>query len=401
MTTGLPGSYIPDKVRAFIDGLVYARDEYKDVLTMMLAVSHIRDAFTTVPLLLATAETPASGKTTIAADIPGLLAFNPWKIGKMTTEPALRNKYLDRIRPNIIADDIGKIFGDNGTSGRSSMIYALLIDCYRKDGVISVSRNGASQDLPSYGMAFMNGLKNAVPGDLFTRAIWFQMKEASSGLKLRDALEDSVKADAELLREALHSWAGSRAARMTLYMRGPVRFIHPSLEKRKRQVWGPLFAAADAAGGDWPRRIFDAFVTIALDASEKPVLVPDQLCLIDTSEIIMRRGLASIFASDLLALLREIPEGDYYRQAEDSHLVTRIFPEALGEAKVITGTALTGEHAGQRGRSKGWEAAHILKKAADLRDMLYPAMPHVLDETEQELAFEPAPDPRLLAKKVM
>lgn len=397
MPNQLPSDYLPGKLLSFVDQLVYAPDEYKRALVMMLAVSHVRDYFTTVPHLLATAEKPASGKTTIAADIPGLLAFNPYKIGKLTTEPALRNKYLERVRPNPVADDIGKIFGDNGTNGRSSLIYALLIDCYRKDGVVSVSRNGGTQDLPSFGMAFMNGLKNAVPGDLFTRAIWYQMHEAPEGLQLRDALEDSVRADAEILKEALHSWAGSRGEQMRGFMRGPVRFIHPKLEKRKRQIWGPLFAAAAAAGGDWPRWIYDAFVMIALDASEKPVLVPEQFTLLDTADLIMARGLEHVFLADLMRLLRDKPTGDYYRKAEDSHLTQNILPAGLGKAVPLVGTVLTGDNAGQYGRAKGWEAAPILRAAADLREMIYPPMEHVADDTENDLAFTPV-TPKIMEK---
>lgn len=397
MTNSLPSDYLPGRALAFVDQLVYAPDEYKRTLVMAMMVSHVRDVFTTVPHLLATADVPASGKTTIAADIPLLLAFNPYKIGKLTTEPALRNKYLERIRPNPVADDIGKIFGDNGTNGRNSLIYALLIDCYRKDGVVSVSRNGVNQDLPSYGMAFMNGLKNAVPGDLFTRAIWFQMKEAPEGLQLRDALEDSVRADAEVMKEAMHSWAGARGEQMRQFMRGPVRFIHPKLEKRKRQIWGPLFAAAAAAGGDWPRWIYDAFVMIALDASEKPVLVPEQFTLLDTADLIMARGLDTVFMGDLMRLLRDKPTGDYYRKAEDAHLTQNILPAGLGKAVPLTGTMLTGDHAGQFGKAKGWEAAPILHDAAKLRDMLYPPMEHVPDATENDLAFEPV-TPKIMEK---
>lgn len=389
MPSRLPADFVPNKVRTLIDQLVYAPDEYKDVLTGILVVSHNREAFTTVPHLLATANYPASGKTTIACDIPMLLAFSPWKVGRQTTEPALTSKYLERIRSNLVADDIGKIFGEGGVNGKTTKIYAILIDCYREDGTTSLQRNGVTHDLPTYGVAFMNGMRNAVPHDLFTRSIWFQMEEAPSGLGLRDALEDSVRADAKILREALHAWAGSHGAEMTAFMRGPIRFIHPLLEKRKRQIWGPLFAFAASAGGTWPRRIFDAFITIALDASEKPVLVPEQRCLLDVADLIMRRDLDRIFIADALALLRELPAGEYYRKAEDSHLITRIFPEAMGAAKMLTSTALTGAYAGQRGKAKGWDAVPILHAAAELHDMLYPPMPHEADATEAELAFEP------------
>ena len=390
MPSQLPDDYVPNKARSFISSLVYARDVYLDTLTMMLLLSHAREAVTTVPHLLVTSGQPQSGKTTIARDVPLLLAFNPWKIGKLTTEPALRNKYLERVRPNPVADDIGKIFGDSGTNGRTSMIYALLIDCYRKDGTVSVSRNGSTQELPSYGMAFMNGLKNAVPHDLFTRSIWFQMEEAPPGAGLRDALDVSVEAYAKPLREAMHSWAGSRAPQFSEFMRHGVRFVHPALEKRKRQIWGPVFAVAHAAGGDWPRRILDAFVSIALDASERPVPLPEQRCLLDTADLLMRHGYDRLFAADLLPMLRALPQGHFYRKAEDTYLLRSLFPDALGESRVVTATALTGPNEGKRGRAKGWDAAPVLEAAADLRDMLYPPVEPPADELEEELQFTPS-----------
>lgn len=171
MTYKIPSDFVPNKVRGLIEQLVWAKDEYKDVLTMLLLISYIREAFPAVPHLLATAERPESGKTTIACHVPLLLACNGWKINRLTTIDAMRSKYLERAKPNPIADDLGKIFGDNGTSGKTSWVYSLLIDCYTEDGVVEVSRSGVNQRLSSYGMAFMNGLKNAVPDDLFTREI--------------------------------------------------------------------------------------------------------------------------------------------------------------------------------------------------------------------------------------
>jgi hypothetical protein len=386
----LPDDYIPNKLRAFVGSIAYARPEYLDVLTMMLIVSHAIESFTTVPQLIATATEPASGKSTIAYDLPMLLAHNMESYGREDTEPALATMFYGREKPNLGLDDVGKIFGDAGANGKHLKIYAVLIKAYRRGSKMKMSVNRVNALLDIYCMCFMNGLHKAVPDDLYTRAIHFKMEEAPSGLELRDALEQSTINDAKILREAVHGWAGSRRDQFTAFMRGKVRAIHPKLEKRRRQVWGPVFAAADAAGGDWPRRIFDAFVAMALDASEKPVLLPDQRCLMDASSIIMRSGESGIFTSDLIAELRALPDGQYYRDAEDEHLATRLLPEALGPSKRITSVAMHGDYAGQAGQAKGWKAAKILKDAADLHDMLYPPMASMEpDDTDAELAFTP------------
>jgi uncharacterized protein DUF3631 len=382
MAYGISNDFVPNKVRGLIDQLAYAKDEYKDTLTMMLLVSYVREAFTALPELLATAEVPESGKTTIACNIPLLLAFNAWKITRLTTIDAMRAKYLERVKPNPVADDIGKVFGDNGTSGKLSWMYALLIDCYTEEGKVEVSRSGVNQSLSSYGMAFMNGLKNAVPPDLFTRAIHFEgMEPAPEGLELRDAMSSDVRADAKLLRAAMASWAGSRAKSMTAYMNGPVKYVHPALISRKRQKWGPLFAAANEAGGDWPRRIYEAFVSIELKAAERPSLVAEQKLLLDTADIIMRNGGDRFFATELLAMLRARPEGDYYRKADDKSLLKDKFAEVFGPPERI---AVRGV-----GRGLGYRAAPILEAAADLREAIYPRMTPAEDELESEFAITP------------
>lgn len=390
MANRQPADFIPNKVRAFMDGLVYCRGEYKDALTMGMFVSHARDHFTAVPYFLATSDVPESGKSTITFDIPMMLAYAPESVDKQTTRDALNNMYLDRVRPNLICDDIGKIFGESGQNGKLTNLYTLLVKSYRRKATTSMSRNGSRVEVPTYGMAFLNGLRNAVPHDLFTRCIWFQMEPAPDGLNLRDALDTSVEAEATILKEAIHAWAGQHSAEFEAFMRGPVRRIHPKLEKRKRQLWGPLFAAAYAAGGDWPRRIFDAFIAIALDVTEKPVLVADQRALLDASGIVMQRDLSEIFISDLIEALRELPEGAFYRETETEYLVNMLFPEAFGTPERVTSTVLYGEHKGQRGRAMGYEAVRILHDAAALRDMLYPPMEiDVQDPLADALAFEP------------
>jgi hypothetical protein len=357
----------------------------------MLIVSHAIDSFTTIPHLIATATEPASGKSTIAYDLPMMLAHNMESYGREDTEPSLATMFYGREKPNLGLDDIGKIFGDAGANGKHLKIYAVLIKAYRRGSKMKMSVNRVNAQLDIYCMCFMNGLHKAVPDDLYTRAIHFKMEEAPSGLELRDALDQSTINDAKILKEAVHGWAGARREQFSAFMRGKVRMIHPKLEKRKRQIWGPLFAVAEAAGGDWPRRIFDAFIAMALDASEKPVLLPDQRVLMDTASILMRHEVSSIFTSDLIAELRAMPEGQYYREAEDEYLVTRLLPEALGPSARISGTMLHGEHAGRRGQGKGWKTARILMNAADLRERLYPPMtPMEDDETDAELAFEPA-----------
>jgi hypothetical protein len=400
MPSKLPNDYVPNKVLAFIDQVVYAREEYKHVMTMALIVSHARQFFGTVPYILATSEKAESGKSTIAFDLPLLLGFNVESIDKTTSGPALNSMYLERITPNLAMDDIGKIYGDNGMNGKMHPAYTIGVKSYRKNATTKMSRNGTMVRVSTYGMIFMNGLRNAVPHDIFTRCIWMQMEPAPEGIaqNLMPTDDDNIEAEARVLKEAIHAWAGMHGPEFKQFMKSHVRRIHPKLFSRKRQIWGPLFAAAYSAGGQWPRWIFEAFVAMALDASEKTPLLPEQFTLLDTANYLVKTEGRSVFTSDLIEALREMPAGQFYRDAEDEYLAKKLFPRALGPAQRVTGYMAYGEHAGQYGTAMGYDAFRVLNAAIELREILYPEMHGELeDPLEAELAFEPVPEPEEVA----
>src|ERR1035441_670065 len=88
-----------DVARAFAGSIIYATPEQLDALTLVYAVTHVVDAFHTVPRLLATSKFPESGKTTVL-DVARMLASNPW--GSNPTSFALRAKFTEPDRPTVL-----------------------------------------------------------------------------------------------------------------------------------------------------------------------------------------------------------------------------------------------------------------------------------------------------------
>jgi len=82
-------------------------------------------------------------------NIPLLLADAPWEVNSLTTEPAMRAKFMDRVPPaSVLSPDISKVFGESGLNGRTSKVYQLLVAGYRRTGKIEVSVNRVSTQLP-------------------------------------------------------------------------------------------------------------------------------------------------------------------------------------------------------------------------------------------------------------
>jgi hypothetical protein len=356
-------------VRGFTGTLMWAPDDYLDALTLILAVSHAKDAFDSVPYVLATSKEPKVGKSTLTKDIPLLLASRPWRVSRNTTTDALRNRFLDREPPDVLLlDDASKIFAESGTRGTTSPLYQLAVDGYVKNATVSVSRNGQALDLPAYVMLFMNGLRNAVPNDLATRAIQFKLSPKPPEIRMRSALSAATAKEAGPLKEELHRWAASHKKEMQDFLLSDVNRVHPKLTDRLMQIWGPLFAVAHVAGGTWPRRCLEAFLSMGLDEGEKPVVQRDEQALLDTAKIIMDAGADRIFTANLVPALRALPS-DFYREVDDHYLVEDLLPRALGPSQEMRGRALDGRRVTGVGRLAG----PILVAAADLRDELYPA----------------------------
>lgn len=379
-------SFTLDRARAFVSTLLWAPDAYLDALTLILAVTHVKNSFTTVPYALVTSSKPMTGKTLMSTDIPMLLADSPWEVNTLTTEPAIRARFMDRVPPSTVcAPDISKLFGEAGLNGRTSRVYQLLVAGYRSTGKIEVSVNRVATMLPAYFVAFLDGLNNAVPADLATRAVQFRLKPKPPGLKMRDALSIPVQREAEPLRKQLHNWAASNQKGMRQYMLSGVLRVHPLLTDRRMQVWGPLFAVADAAGGDWPRRCLSAFLEMAVDESDKPVVLADEQALLDTAEVYGRAATRVAFTADLVGALRELPSGDFYREADDDYLVQDLLPAALGPAVMTRGRMLDGREVEAYGRP----VAPLLRRAADLQEQLFPDMTAAgPSATELELAVK-------------
>lgn len=354
----------------FISTLWWGPEEYRHVMTLMLALTHVKDAFTSVPFGLITSDRPKVGKTTLSTDIPALLADVPWEVNSLTTEPAMRAKFMDRIPPStILLPDISKVFGESGLNGRTSKVYQLLVAGYRRTGKVEVSVNRVSTQLPAYFVAFLDGLNNAVPGDLATRAIHFKLTAKPSNIRMRDALSIPVAREAEPLKKALHRWATSSRRQMQQFMLSSVLRVHPLLTDRLLQLWGPLFAIADAAGGAWPQRCLAAFLEMALDENDKPVVLAEDRALLDTSKVLLSSGRDVVFTADLVPALRELPGDDFYNEVDDDYLISDLLPRALGEPKVMRGKSQDGRTV----RGEGWLASGIMAAAADLMEELNPA----------------------------
>ncbi|APL95351.1 DUF3631 domain-containing protein [Sphingobium indicum] len=124
-------------------------------------------------------------------------------------------------------------------------------------------------ELATYAAVAMGGLGN-LPDTIMSRSIIIRMRKRAAGEKAEPFQPRIHELEAEALRIELAEWAASIA--------GLAEMAQPAMPDciadRNADVWGPLFAVADLAGGTWPEAVRMAATDAVLSAkaSERPSL---------------------------------------------------------------------------------------------------------------------------------
>ena len=116
------------------------------------------------------------------------------------------------------------------------------------------------------------------------------------------------KREGEPLREALSNWIGGIAE--SLGEAEPT--MPPGVANRSREIWEPLLAIADAAGGHWPHIARQACAHFVREAEQQPVTMGVRL-LSDLRTLFAERDTDRLSTVDILTdlvALDEAPWGD-------------------------------------------------------------------------------------------
>jgi len=351
---------------SFLDRIIYAKREQKTAMVLYFAATHALDGLNTIGRLLVTSDQPNSGKTTVL-DAAGMLCQNFWMADP--TKWALQAKFTERDRATVGLDEISQVFGTSGLRGRGSPLYKPLVEGYRRTATFSISVDRTATDISAYSGAVLAGLRQAVPPDLYSRCIQVAMTPCPATIDLEDSLDEGVVADGQRIGLQIHNWARMFVDDIGAFARD-ARKRHPKLKGRKLQVWGSLFAIAEMAGGEWPQRCMDAFMAIALDETDKPILSAEQQLLSDAGAYLAERSVLPaharyLFSGELLSSLRTMDEKLYTSKTDRQ--MAMLMKSALGPSRVITLPS--------RKTVRGWEAAGILAEYQRLLDDLRPEVP--------------------------
>ncbi|MEV7182059.1 DUF3631 domain-containing protein [Kitasatospora sp. NPDC093679] len=214
------------------------------------AHAHLMDCFEATPRLAFLSPEPGSGKTR-ALEIVETLVPRPLTTVDISPSALFRSVSDGEARPTVLFDEIDTVFGPKAAGNED--LRGLINAGYRRTGgVIRAVRDGDShvvQKFPVYAALAMGGLGD-LPDTIMSRAVVIRMRRRAPNEAAEQFRQRINEPEGHALRDRLADWADTVRERIS----GAWPELPDGITDRPADVWEPLLAVADAAGGHWPAR---------------------------------------------------------------------------------------------------------------------------------------------------
>jgi hypothetical protein len=244
-----------------------------DAVTLWAAHTHVRDndgrlALAASPRLLLMSSEPGSGKSTVL-ELLNLLCCQTYGLDIEPTEAAFRSMLADD-HATALLDEGDVLFG---SGKRRSAIRAIINASYTRNGAVSYVRGGKINRVKVFAPVAVAGLdvmERATGGMLaaiLSRSVIIRMRRPDDGTDVPDITASTAGQEAgEQGAELLSKWAlGNREAILATEPELPA-----GVRLRPAQIWRPLLAVAEVAGGSWPERARRACAELATAVPDAP-----------------------------------------------------------------------------------------------------------------------------------
>lgn len=229
--------------------VVFPSEAARIAVTLWAAHAHLVDASDNSPRLALLSPEPGSGKTR-TLEVLELLTPQPMHV--LSASPAAIFRTLDVEQPTLLMDEVDAIFGRRGSGDDGAEDLRALLNAGHRKGATIPRCVGPRHDVAKfrvYAAVALAGLGD-LPDSLMSRSVIIRMRRRAPGEKVQPFRRRLHEREGENLRGRLGEWAASvRADVVDAWPQMPV-----GVEDRPADVWEPLLAIADAAGGNWPRR---------------------------------------------------------------------------------------------------------------------------------------------------
>lgn len=263
VTAATATSQVLDAVVSFLRRYLVMSDAQFAATTLWIAHTHAFEAADFTPYLAILSAEKRCGKTTLL-DCLSLLAANPFKSGSFTTASVKR---LAANRPTLLLDEIDTVFKPGQQDGAEAL-RGLLNDGFYAGGrstFCNTDRNNAVETIPAFSPKAFAGIGNYLPSTVLDRSILIRLKRRRRDETVERFRLRRVTAEATQVTSLLTAWAVQAIPELTF----ATPDSPPDLGDRAADIWEPLFAIADLAGGEWPLQARRIAVELASEAEDE------------------------------------------------------------------------------------------------------------------------------------
>lgn len=245
-----------DDLAGFLRRYVVMSDAQRDAVTLWTFHTHALEAAEATPYMHATSAERESGKTRLLEALE-LVAARPLKTGG-TTAAALARAVAQDPPPSMLLDETDNAFKRDREY--VAALLGILNDGYRRGGrtLLCLPPKWEPSLLPVFAPKVVAGL-GALPDTLGSRSIRLELKRKAPDEHVERFRRRDAEERAEPIRLSLESLAAHLVGRLV----GARPELPDELGDRAQDVWEPLLAIADLAGGDWPDRARRAAVELS------------------------------------------------------------------------------------------------------------------------------------------
>lgn len=298
---GKAGAPVLDAIRSYLERFIaYPTGWASAAHTLWIAHAHAVDSFENTPRLGFISPEPGSGKSR-ALEMTEALVPRPVLSVNASTAYIFRKISDDAGLPTLLLDEVDAIFA-GGKSDASEDLRGLLNSGYRKGATAGRAairgKEIVTEEWPSFCAVALAGL-NQLPDTLMTRSVVIRMKRRRHDQRVEPYRRRVNGAESDHHFLTLSEWVDS--------VRGDLETAWPELpdeiQDRDADVWEPLIAVADAAGGEWPTTAREAAVEAVTESKAKPASL-GVLLLADIRKVFGDQDRMS--TTDLLDALHEM-----------------------------------------------------------------------------------------------
>lgn len=226
--------------------VAFPSPDHAVAVTLWVAHTHGMKAFDTTPILSIQSAEPQSGKTRLLEVIERLAAKGVRSGGQTAS---VITRIINAMHPTLLMDEVDALFPSKGVLSESQeQLRAVINNSYRRGSYLYKTNKESMkpEQFDVFGPVALAGIRS-LPDTIESRAIIIPLRRRAPEEQVAPLRFRRWEAEAAPIHDALAGWAG---ANLEAFRAEPE--LPEGLTDRPADVWEPLIAVADTAGGHWP-----------------------------------------------------------------------------------------------------------------------------------------------------